>query len=121
VTYRGLAAAIVERVAPYAPDAVAIREEPEGFVQAWVDEGRWESFAVDEPELDDDVDASTYDPPYPAFAALEALDFLQEFVRNEVGAEWEDGEPWAELEDGEIRFGYEGGAGFDPIPVDSLG
>jgi hypothetical protein len=121
VNFRGLAAAFVERVGPYVPDGVELREQPEGFVQAWVDEGRWEAYPVDEPELDDDVDEATYDPAYPAFGVLETLDFLQEFVRNELELEWEGGEPWAEIEDEEIRFGYEGGAGFDPIPLSTLG
>jgi hypothetical protein len=121
VTFPGLAAAIVDRVAPFMPNGVELREAPEGHVQAWVDEGRWESLAVDEPELEEELAASAYDPPYPAFGVLETLDFLQEFVRNELELEWEGGEPWAELEDDEIRFGYADGVGFDPIPLSSLG
>jgi hypothetical protein len=120
MTFPGLAAAIVERVAPFVPEGVELREEPEGHVRAWVDESRWESFPVDEPELEEEIAESAYDPPYPAFAALEALDFLQEFVRNELGLEWEGGEPWAALEDDEIRFGYDDGAAFDPIPLSAL-
>jgi hypothetical protein len=120
VIFRGLAAAAVERIAPYAPDGVEVVEEPEGFLQARKGESRWEAFALDEPEVEPDVDPVLFDPPYPAFAILEALDFLQEFVRNELELEWQDGEPWAAVEDDEIHFGYVGGIAFEPIPFGAL-
>jgi hypothetical protein len=116
VIFRGLAAAVVSSVAPYAPENVEFVEEPAGFLQARAGEGRHESFPLDEPEVDPDVDPLVYDPPFPAFAVLEALDFLQEFVRNELELDWEPGEPWAVVEDDEIHFGYAGGAAFEPIP-----
>jgi hypothetical protein len=121
VIFRGLAAAVVASVAPYAPDGVEILEEPAGFLQARRDESRWEAFALDEPEVDPDVDPLVFDPPYPAFAVLEALDFLQEFLRNELELDWEGGEPWAVVEDDEIHFGYAGGTAFEPIPFSALG
>jgi hypothetical protein len=121
VIFPGLAAAVVERVAPYAPEGVEILEEPEGFLQARAGETRWEAFALDEPEVDPDVDPLVFDPPYPAFAVLEALDFLQEFVRNELAIDWEAGEPWTMVEDDEIHFGYVGGASFEPLPFSALG
>ncbi len=119
--FSGLAAAVVERIEPYAPAGIEIREEPQGFLQARQDDRRHESFALDEPEIDAEIDPTTFDPPYPAFAVLEALDFLQEFVRNELGIDWESGEPWALVEDDEIHFGYAGGAAFEPIPFTALG
>jgi hypothetical protein len=118
---RGLAAAVVERIAPFAPAGLEISEQPEGFLEARIDESRWETYPLDDPDVAEDVDPETFDPPYPAFPVLELLDFLQEYVRTELGDEWEQGEPWAALEDGEIRFGYDGGISFDPIPVASLG
>jgi hypothetical protein len=120
VIFRGLAAALVERVEPYAPEGVELLEEPEGFVQARGGKSRWEAFPLDEPEVETDVDPVLYDPPYPAFAVLEALDFLQEFIRNELGVAWESDEPWAAVEDDEIHFGYVGGTSFEPIPFDAL-
>ena len=118
--FRGLAAAMASSVAPYAPDGVEFVEEPPGFLQARAGDARYEAFALDEPEVDPDVDPLLYDPPYPAFAVLEALDFLQEFVRNELELDWEPGEPWALVEDDEIHFGYAGGAAFEPIPFAAL-
>jgi len=41
-------------------------------------------------------------------------------VAQLVPGEWEQGEPWAEQDDAEIRFGYADGTTFDPIPLDSL-
>lgn len=101
--YPGLAAALAERLAG-AVGGVTFAEEPDGFLRAAVDEERWEVFPLDEPELEEEIDPDAYDPPYPAFAVLEALDFVQELVRYELGRELE--EPWAELRDGEIRFGF---------------
>jgi hypothetical protein len=118
VTWRGLAAAVAERLAPHAPEGLVVREEPEGFLQAWVDEARWESYPLDEPDVEEEIDPATYDPPYPAFAVLEALDFVQEYARNELGADWP-GEAWAELTAGEIRFGI-GEADLPPIPLAEL-
>lgn len=118
--FPGLAAAVVERIAPYIPAEVELHESPEGFMQARLGEERWESYPLDEPEVEEEIDPATYDPPYPAFVVLEAIDFLQEFVRAELGVDWEDGEPWADLEDDEIRFGFSGGASFEPIPLPSL-
>ena len=120
-TYRGLAAAVVERVAPRLPAGVELREEPPGFLQAWLDESRWEAFPLDEPELVEEIDAADYDPPYPAFAVLEALDFLQELVHAELDSAWEPGEPWAEQDDDEIRFGFADGPTFEPVPLSALG
>jgi hypothetical protein len=120
VIFPGLAAAVVERIAPYAPERVEILEEPAGFLQARAGETRHEAFALDEPEVDLDVDPLVFDPPYPAFAVLEALDFLQEFVRNDLGIDWDSGEPWAVVEDEEIHFGYAGGTSFEPIPFSAL-
>jgi hypothetical protein len=119
VRFGGLAAALVERLAPHVPAGIELREQPQGFVQAWVTDERWEAFPLDEPELEEEIPLQTYDPPQPAFAVLEALDFLQEYVRSDVDVDWEDGEPWADLEDGEIRFGY-GDTSFEPIALDSL-
>ena len=119
-SYSGLAAAVVERVAPIVPAGLELREEPEGFLRAVVDEQRWEAYPLDEPELEEEIDPATYEPPYPAFGVLEAIDFLQEFVRDELGAEWEQGEPWAEQDEEEIRFGYAGGPTFEPILLASL-
>jgi hypothetical protein len=113
--YRGLAAAVVERLAGRAPAGLVLREAPDGFLQAWVDDARWESFPLDEPEVEEEIDPAAYDPPYPAFAVLEALDFVQEFARSELGAEW-GGEAWAELAVEEIRFGV-GEWAFEPIPL----
>ncbi len=118
MTYPGLAAAVAERLAPHAPAGLVLRARPEGHLQAWIDEARWESFPLDEPELEEEIEPATYDPPYPAFAVLEALDFVQDFVRYELGAEWP-GEAWAELAAGEIRFGL-GDQAFEPIPLTSL-
>ena len=85
VSFRGLAAAVVERVAPYAPAGVGSARGARGLPARRARRERaGRSFALDEPELDEEIDPSTYDPPYPAFAVLEALDFLQEFVRNEL-------------------------------------
>ena len=117
--FGGLAAAFVERLAPHVPAQIELREQPQGFAQAWVTDERWEAFALDEPELEEEVPPETYDPPQPAFAVLEALDFLQEYVRSDLDVDWEDGEPWADLEDDEIRFGY-GDTSFEPIALDSL-
>ena len=118
--FGGLAAAVVERVGRSAPDGLELLEEPEGYLQARVDDGRWEAHALDEPELLEDVPLDAYDPPYPAFGVLEALDFLQEFVRSELDVGWDAGEPWAELDEDEIRFGFAGGTTFPPIPLSSL-
>jgi hypothetical protein len=118
--FRGLAEAVVASISPYAPQDVEILEEPPGFLQARAGEARWEAFALDEPEVDLDIDPLLFDPPYPAFAVLEALDFLQEFVRNELEIDWEGGEPWAVVEDDEIHFGYTGGTAFEPIPFSAL-
>lgn len=115
-SYPGLAAALVERLAPHAPAGVELREEPRGYLQARLDERRYEAFPLDEPELEEEVDPAAYDPPYPAFAVLDALDFLQEFVRAELGEEW-GGEPWAELDEGDVRFGL-GEREFDPIRIE---
>ena len=117
--FRGLTAALVERLAPHAPTGLELREEPEGHLQLHVDENRWEAYPLDEPELEEEIAADTYDPPQPAFAVLEALDFVQEYVGAELDVQWEAGEPWADLEDGEIRFGY-GDTSFEPIALDSL-
>jgi hypothetical protein len=119
VRHVGLAAAVVDRLAPHAPAGLELREEPEGHLQLRLDESRWEAFPLDEPEVEEEIPAETYDPPQPAFAVLEALDFVQEYVATELRVEWEDGEPWADLEDGEIRFGY-GDTSFEPIALDSL-
>jgi hypothetical protein len=121
VTVRGLAAAVVERLAPYLPPGAVVTEEPEGFLRVGLDESRWEVYPLDEPEVVEDVEPETYDPPYPAFAVLEALDFLQEYLDHELEQGWEPGEPWAEQDDGEIRFGFAGGPEFDPIPLAALG
>jgi hypothetical protein len=118
--FRGLAAAVAASIAPHAPEGVEVLEDPQGFVQARAGDSRWEAFALDEPEVDPDVDPLVYDPPYPAFAVLEALDFLQEFIRNELGIDWEPGEPWALIEDEEIHFGYAGGTAFEPVPFTAL-
>jgi hypothetical protein len=120
VTFRGLAAAVVERLAPHLPARLEVREQPEGTLRLQVADDRWETFRLDEPEVEAEIDPATYDPPYPAFAVLEALDLVQEYVRIELDAEWEEGEPWAELDDEEIRFGYAGGTTFEPIPLDAL-
>jgi hypothetical protein len=119
----GLAAALVARIAPVAPDGVEIVEEPPGFLRTRIDDPRWEALAVDRPELEEEIPAEDYDPPYPAASALEALDFVQEFVRNELDVEWPPGspEPMAALVDDEIRFWF--GAEddptltFEPIPL----
>jgi len=120
VSFRGLAAAVVERVAPAAPAGLEIAEQPEGFLRVGLDESRWEVYPLDEPEIVEEIDPATYDPPYPAFAVLEALDFLQEYVRHELEPEWEQGEAWAEQDDDEIRFGFAGGTTFEPIPLSAL-
>ena len=117
-TYPGLAAAVAARMAPHAPAGIELREEPPGCLQARVDENRWETFPLDEPEVEAEIPADAYEPPYPAFAVLEALDFVQEFVRYELGTEWE-GEAWAELGPDEIRFGI-GGLAFEPVPLSAL-
>ena len=119
MTYPGLAAAVAARMTPHAPAGIELREQPRGFLQARVDENRWETFPLDEPEVEEEIPAEAYDPPYPAFAVLEALDFVQEFVRYELGTEWE-GEAWAELGRDEIRFGY-GELAFEPVPLSALG
>jgi hypothetical protein len=118
--FGGLAAAVVERLAPDAPPGVELREQPEGHLRAAIDEGRWEAVPLDEPELEEDVALDAYDPPYPAFGVLEALDFLQEFLADELADGWETGEPWAELDEDEIRFGFAGGATFEPIPLSAI-
>lgn len=117
--YPGLAAAVAARVAPRAPAGLEVREEPPGHLLARADESRREALALDEPELEDEVPAESYDPPYPAFAVLDALDFLQEFAGDELGETWA-GEAWAELAAGEIRFGF-GGEAFEPIPLAAIG
>jgi hypothetical protein len=113
--YPGLAAALAASLAARAPAGLELREEPAGHLCAAADEHRWESFPVDEPELEEELEPTTYDPPYPAFGVLEALDFVQEFVRNELGEEW-GGEPWAELEGSTVRFGL-GSVEFPPVSV----
>jgi hypothetical protein len=118
--FAGLAGAVVERLAPVAPPAVTIREQPEGFLQAWIDEWRSDAVPLDEPEFEEEVALDAYDPPYPAFAVLEAIDFLQEFLAGELDEEWEAGEPWAELDEDEIRFGFAGGRTFEPIPLSAI-
>ncbi|MGZ4390187.1 MAG: hypothetical protein ACXVZL_12480 [Gaiellaceae bacterium] len=117
--YPGLAAAVAARMAPHAPEGIELREEPSGFLQARIDENRWETFPLDEPEVEEEIPAEAYDPPYPAFGVLEALDFVQEFVRYELGSGWE-GEAWAELGPDAIRFGY-GELAFEPVPLSALG
>ena len=117
--YPGLAAALAARVAPRAPGGLAVSEQPAGHLQARADEARWEALPVDEPDVEEEIAGDAYDPPYPAFAVLEALDFLQEFARDELGETWA-GEAWAELGDGEIRFGF-GDAAFEPIPLAAVG
>ena len=102
--FPGLAAAVAERVAGALPAGVAASEEPEGYLRVGLDEGRWEVFPLDEPEVEEEIAPDVYDPPFPAFAVLEALDFVQEFVREEAGREL--AEPWAELEDETIRLGF---------------
>jgi hypothetical protein len=118
--FGGLAAAFVARVADHLPAGIELREEPEGRLQARVSDERWESFALDEPEVEEEIDLATYDPPFPAFAVLEALDFVQQFVHEELDPGWEPGEPWADLEDEEIRFGYGDGSSFEPIALTEL-
>jgi hypothetical protein len=120
MTYPGLAAALVDRLGQEAPSTLELREEPEGYLRASLNEERWEAYPLDEPVLEAELDPSVYDPPFPAFAVLEALDWLQEFARTELGEQWPEGEPWAELDDDEIRFGFGDGLSFDPIPVSSL-
>lgn len=114
MTYVGLAAALAERLAPVLPAGIVAAEEPEGHLLLQAGGARWESFPLDEPELEEEIPGSTYDPPFPAFAVLEALDFVQEFLRDEAAEEFSD--PWAELGDGEIRFGF-GDRALEPIPV----
>ena len=122
----GLAAALVARLAPAAPEGIEIVEEPPGFLTARIDEFRWEALAVDEPELEEEIPREEYDPPYPAAGALEALDFVQEFVRNEVGGEWPPGspEPMAALLEDEIRFWFgpedDPVLAFEPIPREEV-
>jgi hypothetical protein len=121
VIFPGLAAAVAARIAPFLPEGAALGEEPPGFLRVGLDESRWEVIPLDEPELLEEIDPAAYDPPYPAFAVLETLDFLQEYLRHELAPEWEQGEPWAEQDDEEIRFGYAPGTTFDPIPLTALG
>lgn len=119
----GLAAALVARLAAAAPEGVEIVEEPPGFLTVRIDEFRWEALAVDEPELEEELELADYDPPYPAAGALEALDFVQEFARNELGVEWPPGspEPMAALLEDEIRFWFgpedDPALAFEPIPL----
>ncbi len=114
----GLATALAARLAPHAPAGLELHAEA-GALQARLDDARRDAFPVDEPELEPEIAPGTYDPPYPAFAVLEALDFVQEFVRGELGEEW-GGEAWAELDEDEIRFGL-GDQAFEPIPLSELG
>jgi hypothetical protein len=122
----GLAAALVARIAPAAPEGVDILEEPPGFLTARIDEFRWEALAIDEPEFEEEILHEEYDPPYPAAGALEALDFVQEFVRNELGVEWPPGspEPTAALLEDEIRFWFgpkdDPALAFEPIPLEEV-
>lgn len=119
MTFPGLATAVVARIANHVPHGIDLREEPEGRLRLEAGE-RWDSFPLDEPEVEHEIDPETYDPPFPAFAVLEALDFVQEFVHDDLDPAWEPGEPWAELEDDEIQFGYTGGTSFEPIPLAEL-
>jgi hypothetical protein len=121
VIFRGLAGAVVERIAPFLPEGAELEEEPPGFLRVRLDESRWEVIPLDEPEILEEIDPASYDPPYPAFAVLEVLDFLQEYLRHELTPEWEQGEPWAEQDDEEICFGYAGGTTFEQIPLSTLG
>jgi hypothetical protein len=113
VEYPGLAAAVAERVAAVLPEGMTAGEEGGSLRLAAAGE-RWEAFPLDRPEVEEEIDPESYDPPFPAFAVLEALDFVQEFVRYEAGEELP--EPWAELGDGEIRLGF-GDTALEPIPV----
>ena len=70
VTFAGLAAALFARTAPTVPAELELIEEPDGFLQARRDDDRWEAFPVDEPELEEEIDPSACDPPFPAFAVL---------------------------------------------------
>lgn len=117
--YKGLAAAVVERLAPHVPEGIEVAEEPPGFLRVSLGGERWEVLPLDEPELEEEIELDTYDPPYPAFAVLEALDFLQEVVRSEVDPEW-GGEAWAELAGDEIRAGFRDGPRLAPIALSSL-
>jgi hypothetical protein len=121
VSFPGLAAALAERLAPHVPAGVAVSEEPEGFLRVALDESRWEVYPLDEPELAEEIDPAAYDPAYPAFAVLEALDFLQEYLHGELEQGWETGEPWAEQDEDEIRLGFAGGPSLEPIPLTALG
>jgi hypothetical protein len=112
VTYPGLAAAVAARLAGTLPAAVTASDEPEGFLRLATSEERWEVFPLDEPEVEQELDPDVYDPPYPAFAVLEALDFVQEFVREEAAQEL--AEPWATQEGDTIRLGF-GDAELEPI------
>jgi hypothetical protein len=108
----GLAAALAQRLVHELPAEIAVSDEPEGYLRLGAGEERWEVFPLDEPEVEPELDPDVYDPPYPAFAVLEALDFVQEFVREHAGVELP--EPWAELDGDEIRLGF-GDAELDPI------
>ena len=110
--FPGLASAVAQRLAGELPAGVAVSDEPEGYLRVAAGEERWELFPLDEPEVEQELDPQVYDPPYPAFAVLEALDFVQEFVREEVGEQLP--EPWAELDGEEIRLGF-GDVELDPI------
>lgn len=109
--YPGLAAAVAERLAPVLPEGITA-SAADGSLRLAVSEERWEAFPLDEPELEEEIEPEAYDPPFPAFAVLEALDFVQELVRYESGEELP--EPWAELGDGEIRLGF-GDRALEPI------
>lgn len=109
--YPGLAAAVAERLAPVLPAGVTASAE-DGNLRLAVSDERWEAFPLDDPELEEEIAPEAYDPPFPAFAVLEALDFVQEFVRYELGEGLP--EPWAELAGGEIRFGF-GDRALEPI------
>jgi hypothetical protein len=117
VTYPGLAAAVAARLAPAAPVELRFREEPPGYLRAEIDESRWEVFPLDEPEVEAEIDPEVYDPPYPAFAVLEALDFVVELARYELDEQLP--EPWAELAGNAIRAGF-GDQELAPIPLSGL-
>jgi hypothetical protein len=122
MTFRGLAAAVVERLEPYTPKGLEFREAPEGFLQVWIDDERCEAYPLDAPALEPEIDLALYDPPLPAFGVLEAIDFVQEWVGAELDDDWAaaTGEPWAELADDEIRFGYAEGVTFDAILLSAI-
>jgi hypothetical protein len=118
-----LASAVAARLAPVVPSEVAVFEEPAGWVTAQVDGDRWVRVPIDEPNEGDFEEVVAYDPPYPAFGVLSALDAVQELARDELEVEWPPGlpEPMAEIRAGEVRFWFgerEAPAlSFDPILV----